>query len=70
MLKTEGHGDKLNDFYYLPKKEAKFFIMKKMDGEGIIKNGIVINMFSVFYFEPWFTFELKAPEMRKTMLNV
>ena len=60
MLKTESHGDKLNDSYYLPKKEAKFFIMKKMDGEGIIKNGIVINMFSVFYLEPWFTFELNV----------
>ena len=60
MLKTESHGDILNDSYYLPKKEAKFFIMKKMDGEGIIKNGIVINMFSVFYLEPWFTFELNV----------
>ena len=50
MLKTEVQGDKLNEFYYLPKKEAKFFIMKKMDVEGTIKNRIVINMFSVFYF--------------------
>ena len=44
--------------------------MKKMDGEGIIKNGIVINMFSVFYFEPWLVFELKVPETWPTMLNV
>ena len=64
MLKTETHGDKLNDFYYLPKKEAKF-IMKKMDGESIIKSGIVINMFSVFYFEPWFVFKLRVPEKLK-----
>ena len=63
MLKTESHGDKLNDSYYLPKKEAKFFIMKKMDGEGIIKNGIGIYMFSVFYFESWLVFELKLPEI-------
>ena len=41
-----------------------------MDGEGFIKNGKVINMFSVFYFEPWFVFELKVPEMWQTMLNV
>ena len=40
-----------------------------MNGEGIIKNGIVINMFSVFYFELWFVFELKVPEMWQTMLN-
>ena len=40
--------------------------MKKMDGEGIIKNGIVIKIFSVFYFELWFVFELKVTEM---MLN-
>ena len=59
MLKTEAHGDKLNRFYYLPKKEAKF-IMKKMDGEGTIKSETVINMFSAFYFEPWFVFELKV----------
>ena len=65
LLKTEAHGDKLNEFYYLPKKEAKFFIMKKMNGEGIIKNGIVINMFSVFYFELWFVFELTVPECGK-----
>ena len=44
--------------------------MKKMDGEGIIKNGIVINMFSAFYFEPWFVFELKVPKIPQTMLNV
>ena len=41
-----------------------------MDGDSITKNGIVINMFSVFYFEPWFVFELKVPKMRQTMLNV
>ena len=70
MSKTKAHGDKSNEFYYLPKKEAKSFIMKKIDGESIIKNGIVANMFSVFYFEPWFVFELKVPEMRQTMLNV
>ena len=70
MLKTEPDGDKLNEFYYLSKKEAKFFIMKKIDGEGIIKNGTVINMFSVFYFEPWFVSELKVPKKRQTMLNV
>ena len=39
---TEGHVDKLNELYHLPKKEAKFFIMKKMNGVGIIKNGIVV----------------------------
>ena len=44
--------------------------MKKADGEGIIKNGTVINMFSMFYFEPWFVFKLKVPEMWQTMLNV
>ena len=65
MLKTEAHSDKSNQFYYLPKKEAKFFIMKKMDGGGVIKNGIVINMFSVFNFELSFVFELKVPEMRQ-----
>ena len=70
MLKTQAHGDKLNEFYYLPKKEAKIFVMKKMDGERIIKNGIVINMFSVLYFKPWFIVELKESEMRRTMLNV
>ena len=70
MLKAEGYDDKLNEFYYLPKKESKFFIMKKMDEEGIIKNGIVINMFSAFYFEPWFVFELKVPKIPQTMLNV
>ena len=53
-----------------PRKKQKFFIMKKMDGESIIKNGIVANMFSVFYFEPRVFFELKVPEMRQTMLNV
>ena len=41
-----------------------------MDGEGILKNGMVINMFSVFYFEPWFVFELKVPKMWQPMLNV
>ena len=40
-----------------------------MNGEGIIKNGIVINMFSVFYIELWLVFELKVPEMWQTMLN-
>ena len=56
MLQTEAHGDKLDEFYYLTKKEAKFLIKKKMDGEDIIKNGIVINMFRMFDFEPWFIF--------------
>ena len=67
MLNTTAHGDKLNEFYYLPKKEAKFFIIKKIDGEGyyIVKNGVVINMFSLLYFEPWFVFKLKVPDMRK-----
>ena len=41
-----------------------------MDGEGITKNGKVTNMFSVFYFEPWFVFELKVPEMWQAMLNL
>ena len=53
-----------------PKKEANFFISKKMDRGGIIKNGIVINMFSVVCFKPWFVFEFKVPEMGQTMLNV
>ena len=44
--------------------------MKKMDGEGFIKNGLVISMFSVFYFEPCFVLKLKVPEMRQTMLTV
>ena len=70
MLKTQAHGDKLNEFYYLPKKEAKIFVMKKMDGERIIKNGIVINMFSVLYFKYWFIFDWIESEMRQTILNV
>ena len=70
MLKTQAHGDKLNEFYYLPKKEAKTFVMKKMDGERIIKNGIVINMFSVLYFKHWFIFDWIESEMRQTILNV
>ena len=73
MLKTEAHGDKLNEFYHLPKKEATFFIMKKMDGEGIIKNEIVIYMFSVCVcvcFLTWFVFELKVPKMRITGMSV
>ena len=37
MLKTEADVDKLNEFYYLPKKKAKFFIVNKMDGEDIKK---------------------------------
>ena len=53
-----------------PRKKAKLFIKKRTDGEGIIKNGIVINMFLVLYFEHWFVFELTVPEMRQTMLNV
>ena len=44
--------------------------MKKMDGEGVIKTEIIINLFIVFYFEPWLVFELKVPEMQLTMLNV
>ena len=70
MLKTQAHGDKLNEFYYLPKKEAKIFVMKKMDGERIIKNGIVINMFTVLYFKHWFIFDWIESEMRQTILNV
>ena len=70
MLKTEAHGVKLNEFYYLSKKEAKFFIIKKINRQSIIKNGIVINMFGMFNFEPWFVFELKVSEMQQTMLNV
>ena len=69
MLKTEAHVDKLNEFYYLPKQGAKCFIMKKMDREDIIKNEIVINMFSLFYSELWFIFELKVPGLRQTVLN-
>ena len=41
-----------------------------MDAQDIIKNGIVINMFSMFYFKPWFVFELKVAKMRQAMLNV
>ena len=69
MLKTQAHGDKLNEFYYLPKKEVKIFVMKKMDGERIIKNGIVVNM-SVLYFKHWFIFDWIESEMRQTILNV
>lgn len=43
--------------------------MKKMDREDIIKNEIVINMFSLFYSELWFIFELKVPGLRQTVLN-
>ena len=63
MLKAEAHGNKLNEFYYLTKKEAKFFIKQKIDGESIIK-------ISVFYFELWCVFELKVPELWQTILNL
>ena len=62
MLTTEAHDDKLNEFFFLPKKEAEFIITKKTNGEGIIKNEIVIKC--------EFIFELKVPEMLETLLNV
>ena len=39
--------------------------MKKMNGVGIIKNGIVVCFILTLVF-----FELKVPEIRQTMLNV
>ena len=62
MLTTEVHDDKLNEFFFLPKKEAEFIITKKINGEGIIKNEIVIKC--------EFIFELKVPELLQTLLNV